>query len=125
MPWRSCPACTRLARSGPLLSRPWCWRPGDGAVVITGCAHPGVVNIVREAQAVAGPKIALLAGGFHLGDTSESKLPLIVAEVRQAGVSRVMPSHCTGKKAIALFRSEYGENYVEGGVGRTVAFSTK
>ena len=36
-----------------------------------------------------------------------------------------MPSHCTGEKAIALFRSEYGENFVEGGVGRTVAFSTK
>ena len=64
----------------------------DGAVVITGCAHPGVVNMVREAQAVAGPKIALLAGGFHLGDTSESKLPLIVAEVRQVGSREFCPA---------------------------------
>ena len=36
-----------------------------------------------------------------------------------------MPCHCTGDEAIALFRSEYGENYLEGGVGRTVAFSAK
>ncbi|MEZ4768830.1 MAG: alpha/beta hydrolase-fold protein [Caldilineales bacterium] len=93
----------------------------DGSVVITGCAHPGVVNIVRQAQALAGPKIALLAGGFHLSSLSDSELPGIVAEVRQTGVSRVMPCHCTGARAIGLFRNEYGDDFVKGGVGATVA----
>jgi 7,8-dihydropterin-6-yl-methyl-4-(beta-D-ribofuranosyl)aminobenzene 5'-phosphate synthase len=94
---------------------------GDGAVVITGCAHPGVVEIVREAQAVTNSPIALVVGGFHLASASESQVSSIIAELRQLGVQKVMPCHCTGEKAIAVFRSEYGEDFVEGGVGRTVA----
>jgi 7,8-dihydropterin-6-yl-methyl-4-(beta-D-ribofuranosyl)aminobenzene 5'-phosphate synthase len=96
---------------------------GDGAVVITGCAHPGVVAIVREAQKVTGSPIALLVGGFHLASAGDSKVESIIAELRQLGVQRVMPCHCTGDKAIALFRSDYGENFVEGGVGRVVAIA--
>jgi 7,8-dihydropterin-6-yl-methyl-4-(beta-D-ribofuranosyl)aminobenzene 5'-phosphate synthase len=92
----------------------------DGTVVITGCAHPGVAKMVRQAQEVVPGKIALLAGGFHLYETSKEKLPSIIAELRQLGVEKVLPCHCTGDEAIALFRTEYGENYVEGGVGRTV-----
>jgi len=96
---------------------------GDGAVVITGCAHPGVVEIVREAQAVTSSPIAMVIGGFHLGSASESQVLSIIAELRQLGVQKVMPCHCTGDAAMALFRSEYGEDFVEGGVGRVVAMS--
>jgi len=96
---------------------------GDGAVVITGCAHPGLVEIVREAQAVTSSPIAMVIGGFHLGSASESQVLSIIAELRQLGVQKVMPCHCTGDAAMALFRSEYGEDFVEGGVGRVVAMS--
>jgi 7,8-dihydropterin-6-yl-methyl-4-(beta-D-ribofuranosyl)aminobenzene 5'-phosphate synthase len=96
---------------------------GDGAVVITGCAHPGVVAIVREAQKVTGSPIALLAGGFHLGSATKGQVSSIIDELRQLGVQKVMPCHCTGDDAIALFRSAYGEDFVGGGVGSTVAIS--
>jgi 7,8-dihydropterin-6-yl-methyl-4-(beta-D-ribofuranosyl)aminobenzene 5'-phosphate synthase len=96
---------------------------GDGAVVITGCAHPGVVAIVREAQEVTGSPIALLVGGFHLASAGDSKVESIIAELRQLGVQKVLPCHCTGDKAIALFRSEYGEDFIQGGVGRVVAIA--
>jgi 7,8-dihydropterin-6-yl-methyl-4-(beta-D-ribofuranosyl)aminobenzene 5'-phosphate synthase len=96
---------------------------GDGAVVITGCAHPGIVAIVREAQKVTGSPIALVAGGFHLGSASKSQVSSIIDELRQLGVQKVMPCHCTGDDAIALFRSAYGEDFVGGGVGSTVAIS--
>ncbi len=98
---------------------------GDAAMVITGCAHPGVVAIVREAQKVTGSPIMLVVGGFHLAGTSKSQVSSIIGELRQLGVRKVLPCHCTGEEAIALFSNEYGENYVEGGVGRTVAFSAK
>lgn len=97
----------------------------DGTVVITGCAHPGVVEMVRQAQEVVPGKIALLAGGFHLLNMSKSQVQPIIAELRQLGVGKVLPTHCTGDAAIALFRAEYGENYIEGGVGRTVTSSAK
>jgi 7,8-dihydropterin-6-yl-methyl-4-(beta-D-ribofuranosyl)aminobenzene 5'-phosphate synthase len=51
------------------------------------------------------------------------KVSSIIAELHQVGVRRVMPCHCTGDKAIALFRSEYGEDFVEGGVGSVVAIA--
>ncbi len=97
----------------------------DGIVVITGCAHPSVAEMVRQAQAVVGGKIVLLAGGFHLSEVRKENLPLVIAEVRQPGVEKVMAAHCTGDEAISAFRTEYGENYVEGGVGRTVTFSAE
>jgi 7,8-dihydropterin-6-yl-methyl-4-(beta-D-ribofuranosyl)aminobenzene 5'-phosphate synthase len=97
----------------------------DGSVVITGCAHPGVAKMVRRAQEVVPGKVALLAGGFHLYETSKEKLPSIVAELRQLGVEKVLACHCTGDEAIALFRAEYGENYVQGGVGRAVTLPGK
>ncbi len=97
----------------------------DGTVVITGCAHPGVAKMVRQAQEVVPGKIALLAGGFHLLETGQEKLPPIIAELRQLGVEKVLASHCTGDSAIALFRTEYGENYVEGGAGRTITLPGK
>lgn len=92
----------------------------DGTVVITGCAHPGVTEMVRQAQAVVGGKVALLVGGFHLSEIERGALPGIISAVHQLGVVKVLPSHCTGYNAIALFRTEYGENFVEGGVGRMI-----
>jgi 7,8-dihydropterin-6-yl-methyl-4-(beta-D-ribofuranosyl)aminobenzene 5'-phosphate synthase len=97
----------------------------DGSVVITGCAHPGVAEMVRQAQVVVDGKIALLVGGFHLLQINQEKVTSIIAELRQLGVERILPTHCTGDEAIALIRTEYGENYVEGGVGRTVTSSGK
>jgi ketosteroid isomerase-like protein len=92
----------------------------EGAVVITGCAHPGLVEMVRQAKQVVPGKISLLAGGFHSPMVDDS----MIAELRQLGVERVLPAHCTGDSATAKFRTEYGGNYIGGGVGRTVTAST-
>ena len=81
--------------------------------------------MVRQAQAVTGGKVAYMVGGFHLYETPRGMLLPIIAEMHQLGVDKVLPAHCTGDDAIALFRTEYGENFVEGGVGRTMTISGK
>jgi 7,8-dihydropterin-6-yl-methyl-4-(beta-D-ribofuranosyl)aminobenzene 5'-phosphate synthase len=91
-----------------------------GIVVITGCAHPGIVDVVRQAQDVAEGEIALVLGGFHLGRVHPSQLERIVADFRQLGVKRVAPTHCTGEDAIAAFAEAYGADYIHGGVGRVI-----
>jgi 7,8-dihydropterin-6-yl-methyl-4-(beta-D-ribofuranosyl)aminobenzene 5'-phosphate synthase len=96
-----------------------------GAVVITGCAHPGITEVIRQAQAVVGGKIAYLIGGFHLSETVKQALPSIITAVHQLGVEKVLPAHCTGSNATVLFRTEYGEDFVEPGVGRTVTIGAK
>lgn len=97
----------------------------DGAVVITGCAHPGVAEMVRQAQAVTNSKITYLVGGFHLYQTLKGMIPPIIAEVQTLGVEKVLPAHCTGDDAIDLFHTAYGENFTEGGVGRTMTIAAK
>ena len=98
---------------------------GDGAVVITGCAHPGVAEMVRQAQAVTSSQIAYLVGGLHLFQTPSEMVPPIITEVQQLGVAKVLPAHCTGDAAIELFRTEYGEDFTEGGVGRTITIAAQ
>ncbi|MCD6287162.1 MAG: MBL fold metallo-hydrolase, partial [Anaerolineae bacterium] len=70
-----------------------------GLIVITGCAHPGVVELVRQAKAVLGQSVVLVTGGFHLGSASQIRIAGIVDAFRELGVQRVAPCHCTGDRA--------------------------
>ena len=89
-----------------------------GLVVITGCAHQGVVQAVRKAKDMLGKEVYLVMGGFHLLDMSDSQVQSIIQQFRDLGVRRVGPSHCTGERAIELFRRAYGRDFVPIGVGR-------
>jgi 7,8-dihydropterin-6-yl-methyl-4-(beta-D-ribofuranosyl)aminobenzene 5'-phosphate synthase len=100
-------------------------KTAKGLVIITGCAHPGVVNIVQRAREIAGDRVYLLLGGFHLGGASASKINSIIDSFEQLGVERVAPCHCSGDTARRLFRDHYGEGYVECGVGKRVTLPPK
>jgi 7,8-dihydropterin-6-yl-methyl-4-(beta-D-ribofuranosyl)aminobenzene 5'-phosphate synthase len=93
----------------------------EGLVVLTGCAHPGIVNIVRRAKEVM-PKrpIALVMGGFHLRSASDKELHRLLQDFRQLGIKKVAPSHCSGERARASFQTEFKEDYVAGGAGNVL-----
>jgi len=86
-------------------------------VVATGCAHPGIVEMIRRAKQIGGNGIYLAIGGFHLSVASRQAIKDIIAEFRWLGVQKVAPCHCTGKLAIGMFAAEYGEDFIEVGVG--------
>jgi len=88
-----------------------------GLVVITGCAHPGIVHIVQEARAQRRRDVHLAMGGFHLTGTGSARISRIVQEFRDEGVQTVGPCHCSGDLARELFRESYGEDFVSVGVG--------
>ena len=88
-----------------------------GSVLITGCAHPGVVEMIKRAKKVVKKKVYLVLGGFHLLKKSETEIEEVIAEFKKLGVQKVAPTHCTGDKAIELFKKAYGENFVSAGVG--------
>jgi 7,8-dihydropterin-6-yl-methyl-4-(beta-D-ribofuranosyl)aminobenzene 5'-phosphate synthase len=106
--------------SGPVIEQSLVVETAEGTVVITGCAHPGIVKIVRKAREVVQGEVGLVIGGFHLGGTSRGRIERIIAQFRELGVKQVTPAHCTGEEAIAMFADEYGDDYVEGGVGRVI-----
>jgi len=90
---------------------------GRGLVVVTGCAHPGIVGMLRRAKQIGGNGIYLAIGGFHLSVVNGRKIGDIIAEFRRLGVQKVAPCHCTGRRAMEMFAAEYGEDFIEAGVG--------
>jgi 7,8-dihydropterin-6-yl-methyl-4-(beta-D-ribofuranosyl)aminobenzene 5'-phosphate synthase len=92
----------------------------DGLVVVTGCAHPNVADMAERATTFRGRKIALLIGGFHLGGSSDAEIEAIIKRLKNMGVQKVAPSHCTGEGAIQLFRDAWGEDFIEGGLGAVI-----
>lgn len=105
---------TGIREQGLLVETP------EGLVVITGCAHPGIVRMVERSVKIVEDEVSLVVGGFHLGDASESSIAGIIDDLRELGVQRVCPTHCTGEQAIHMFAEAYGDDYVEGGVGKLI-----
>lgn len=92
----------------------------EGLVVITGCAHPGIVNVVRTAREIAGDEVHLVLGGFHLRGASAARVESVVDSFLELGVEKVAPCHCSGENARRMFRERYGDDYIESGVGRRI-----
>jgi 7,8-dihydropterin-6-yl-methyl-4-(beta-D-ribofuranosyl)aminobenzene 5'-phosphate synthase len=91
-----------------------------GLIVITGCAHPGIVNVVNKVKGLFREDIYLLVGGFHLGGKSKDELRTIASALKKAGVRNVGPCHCTGDVAREILMQEYQKNFINVGVGRVI-----
>jgi 7,8-dihydropterin-6-yl-methyl-4-(beta-D-ribofuranosyl)aminobenzene 5'-phosphate synthase len=93
-----------------------------GLVVILGCSHPGVGEIVKETKKQLKQDVYMVCGGMHLLKHSDSEVKQIIAQLKELGVQKVGATHCTGDKAIALFKEAFGDGYVQCGVGRVIEF---
>lgn len=89
-----------------------------GLVLITGCSHPGIVAIATKAKQEMNRNIYLICGGMHLSRSSEDEVKGIINELRKLGVEQVAPCHCTGDKAIAMFKDAFGKAFIPMGVGQ-------
>ena len=95
-------------------------RTENGLVIVTGCAHPGIVRIIERAVELTNDPVYLVLGGFHLGDKNKTDISAILADFRRLGVQNVAPCHCSGENAIAMFAAEYGQAFVQAGVGTVI-----
>lgn len=92
----------------------------EGSVVIVGCAHPGIVFMLKRIAETTRKPIHMVIGGFHLLQTPADEVKRIVADFKTLGVAWAGPTHCTGDEAIRLFREAYGNHFIAGGVGTIV-----
>lgn len=84
-----------------------------GLVVISSCGHKGIVNSVRQAQAVSGvQKVHAVMGGFHLAPASESYIAQTVQALKKINPDHVMPMHCSGPGFINAMQNELPEKLV-------------
>jgi 7,8-dihydropterin-6-yl-methyl-4-(beta-D-ribofuranosyl)aminobenzene 5'-phosphate synthase len=96
-----------------------------GLVIITGCSHPGIVAIAKKAKEDLHRDIYMILGGTHLLRHSKEDLKGVINELKKLGVQKVAPTHCSGDKAIAMFKDAFGDGFVKMGVGRVVNVASK
>jgi len=88
-------------------------------ILITGCGHFGVDRIVKVAKNELKSDISVLIGGFHLLSKSPKEVQEIANSLKNLGVKKVVPTHCTGEKAFKIFQGIYGEDCLKGGIGKS------
>ncbi len=96
-------------------------RHEEGLVVITGCAHSGVVNTVLYAMKLAGEeRILAVVGGFHLESANEERLAKTVEELGRLKPAQVCACHCTGLKAFCKLMAAFGPRFRRPGAGDVI-----
>jgi 7,8-dihydropterin-6-yl-methyl-4-(beta-D-ribofuranosyl)aminobenzene 5'-phosphate synthase len=96
---------------------------GKGLVVVSGCAHAGIVNTINYARKISGvEKVWSVLGGFHLAEAKDEAVERTIAEMKAYRPTMVVPSHCTGFRATCEFARQMEGEFVVGAVGTTYMF---
>ena len=92
----------------------------QGVILIVGCSHPGVENILHEATAIDS-HVHILLGGLHQIQTPDPEVQRIATVLHdQYKLDLVAPGHCTGEPQFAALKKAFGDHYVYAGVGSVV-----
>jgi len=93
-------------------------------ILLTGCAHPGVINIIGHSQnLLRNFRLKAVIGGFHISGRREG---LAVGEfMKKNNVEIVSPCHCTGTDAKRAIAEVLGDNYVRCGSGKSFQFRVR
>jgi len=95
----------------------------DGIVVILGCAHRGVINILTHIRELTGKGTFLaILGGTHLGFYPEERRRKVVEALKAFDIKRMAVSHCTGTEGVFLLRERLPAEVLYAPVGFTAEF---
>lgn len=97
---------------------------GRGLVVLSGCAHAGIVNTVRHAVQVAGvEQVHAVIGGFHLtGPAFAHAVEPTIEALKALAPRYVVPAHCTGREASRAIERAMPEEFLLSMSGTTLHF---
>jgi 7,8-dihydropterin-6-yl-methyl-4-(beta-D-ribofuranosyl)aminobenzene 5'-phosphate synthase len=91
-----------------------------GLVLIVGCSHPGVEEILSAASAV-NSHVHMLLGGLHLVKTPDAEIERLATALHDKWkIDRIAPGHCTGEPAFAKLKQVFGDSYLYAGLGSRV-----
>lgn len=93
-----------------------------GLVVIVGCSHAGIVNILSEIEKKMNMHIHAVIGGTHLVDADEDRIQKTMEYFDEKKIEVVAVSHCTGEKACALLSEHYGKKFIVNNTGNVMEF---
>jgi 7,8-dihydropterin-6-yl-methyl-4-(beta-D-ribofuranosyl)aminobenzene 5'-phosphate synthase len=95
----------------------------EGLVIVVGCSHPGIDQIVAAATAI-NPRVHLVVGGLHQVVATDADVQKVVTALHDTyKVEYVAPGHCTGEPAFAALKQAYGDHDLYAGLGTTLPLS--
>jgi 7,8-dihydropterin-6-yl-methyl-4-(beta-D-ribofuranosyl)aminobenzene 5'-phosphate synthase len=99
---------------------------GKGLVVLTSCSHRGVINTIRQAQAVSGiQKVHAVIGGFHIvPPLDDAYVANVVTTLRDISPDYLIPGHCSGDRFFDLAREALGDKVIRSAVGTRFIFGS-
>jgi len=104
----------------------FCKVKGKGLVVLSGCAHAGIVNTVKHVQKIAATdKVHAVMGGFHLINAKPEVIQNTVADIKAMRPDHIIPTHCTGFEAITAFAGEMPAEFNLNTAGTLYTFGTQ
>jgi 7,8-dihydropterin-6-yl-methyl-4-(beta-D-ribofuranosyl)aminobenzene 5'-phosphate synthase len=90
---------------------------GGGLVIVTGCAHPGVKEIIEKATSIVNQNVFALIGGLHLKDKKEEEIYELIDYLKSKKLKYIAPSHCSGDLSRKLFKEKFCSGFIASGVG--------
>lgn len=99
---------------------------GKGLVILSGCAHAGIINTVAYAQKVTGiDKVHAVMGGFHLsGPLFEPIIDRTTEELKKINPDYIIPTHCSGRKAVTAIETLFNERFIFNMAGTKLTFAS-
>ena len=93
-----------------------------GLVVIVGCSHPGIMNILKTIEKRSGKKICGVIGGTHLVEAGEERLRKTIADLKKMNINFIAVSHCTGENNLEIIKENFGEKFIFNCTGNVIRF---
>ena len=93
-----------------------------GLVVIVGCSHPGIMNILKTIEKRSGKKICGIVGGTHLMEADEERLEKTIADLKEMNINFIAVSHCTGEDNLEIIKENFGEKFIFNCTGNVIRF---
>jgi 7,8-dihydropterin-6-yl-methyl-4-(beta-D-ribofuranosyl)aminobenzene 5'-phosphate synthase len=99
---------------------------GKGLVILSGCAHSGIINTINYAKEITGvEKIHAVMGGFHLsGQGMELVIEATAKALKELDPDYIVPTHCTGRKAVMEIEKMMPEKFILNMAGTKLTFAS-
>ena len=92
-------------------------------IVITGCAHSGILNILNKSKDLKlNDKNLAIIGGLHLSKKDNAHIDNIISEFKTYNIKLLVPAHCTGINAFVQLKNSFDSKCVFGSVGKVLEF---
>jgi 7,8-dihydropterin-6-yl-methyl-4-(beta-D-ribofuranosyl)aminobenzene 5'-phosphate synthase len=89
-----------------------------GLVILLGCAHAGLLNIIDHAIKVTGQeRIHMVLGGTHLKFCSEEQMTATLKRLEELDIDKIGAAHCTGLRGARMLAERFGERFFSASVG--------